>query len=90
MKKYYHLILAVLCSALLFSCKEPDPVDEPVKEATLKVEPTLVKFTSAAGSNTIKVTTEASAWNASAKDAAWLKISPETGNSSADVTLTVE
>ena len=90
MKKYYHLILAVLCSALLFSCKEPDPVDEQVKEATLKVEPTLVKFTSAAGSNTIKVTTEASAWNASAKDAAWLKISPETGNASADVTLTVE
>ena len=88
MKKYYHLILAVLCSALLFSCKEPNPVDEPVNEATLKVEPTLVKFTSAAGSGTIKLTTEASAWSASVKDAAWLEISPETGNGNADVTFT--
>ena len=88
MKKYYHLILAVLCSALLFSCKEPNPVDEPVKDATLKVEPTLVKFTSAAGSGTIKLTTEASAWSASVKDAAWLEISPETGNGNADVTFT--
>ena len=88
MKKYYHLILAVLCSALLFSCKEPNPVDEPVKDATLKVEPTLVKFTSAAGSGTIKLTAEASAWSASVKDAAWLEISPETGNGNADVTFT--
>ena len=88
MNKYYHLILAVLCSALLFSCKEPNPVDEPVNEATLKVEPTLVKFTSAAGSGTIKLTTEASAWSASVKDAAWLEISPETGNGNADVTFT--
>ena len=48
------------------------------------------KFTSAAGSGTIKLTTEASAWSASVKDAAWLEISPETGNASADVTLTVE
>jgi 1,4-alpha-glucan branching enzyme len=88
MNKYYHLILAVLCSALLFSCKEPNPVDEPVKDATLKVEPTLVKFTSAAGSGTIKLTTEASAWSASVKDAAWLEISPETGNGNADVTFT--
>jgi 1,4-alpha-glucan branching enzyme len=88
MNKYYHLILAVLCSALLFSCKEPNPVDEPVNEATLKVEPTLVKFTSAAGSSTIKLTTEASAWSASVKDAAWLEISPETGNGNADVTFT--
>ena len=88
MKKYYHLILAVLCSALLFSCKEPNPVDEPVKDATLKVEPALVKFTSAAGSGTIKLTTEASAWSASVKDAAWLEISPETGNGNADVTFT--
>ena len=88
MNKYYHLILAVLCSALLFSCKEPNPVDEPVNAATLKVEPTLVKFTSAAGSGTIKLTTEASAWSASVKDAAWLEISPETGNGNADVTFT--
>lgn len=88
MNKYYHLILAVLCSALLFSCKEPNPVDEPLNEATLKVEPTLVKFTSAAGSGTIKLTTEASAWSASVKDAAWLEISPETGNGNADVTFT--
>ena len=88
MNKYYHLILAVLCSALLFSCKEPNPVDEPVNEATLKVEPNLVKFTSAAGSGTIKLTTEASAWSASVKDAAWLEISPETGNGNADVTFT--
>ena len=88
MNKYYHLILAVLCSALLFSCKEPNPLDEPVNEATLKVEPTLVKFTSAAGSGTIKLTTEASAWSASVKDAAWLEISPETGNGNADVTFT--
>lgn len=90
MKKYYYLIVAVLCSALLFSCKEPDPIEEPVKEATLKVEPVLVKFTSAAGSNVVKVTTDAAAWNASVKDAAWLKISPETGNGNADVTFTVE
>ena len=88
MNKYYHLILAVLCSALLFSCKEPNPVDELVNEATLKVEPNLVKFTSAAGSGTIKLTTEASAWSASVKDAAWLEISPETGNGNADVTFT--
>ena len=88
MNKYYHLILAVLCSVLLFSCKEPNPLDEPVNEATLKVEPTLVKFTSAAGSGTIKLTTEASAWSASVKDAAWLEISPETGNGNADVTFT--
>ena len=88
MNKYYHLILAVLCSALLFSCKEPNPLDEPVNEATLKVEPNLVKFTSAAGSGTIKLTTEASAWSASVKDAAWLEISPETGNGNADVTFT--
>jgi len=90
MKKYYYLIVAVLCSALLFSCKEPDPIEEPVKEATLKVEPVLVKLTSAAGSNVVKVTTDAPAWNASVKDAAWLKISPETGNGNADVTFTVE
>ena len=28
MKKYYYLIIAVLFSAVLFSCKGPDPVEE--------------------------------------------------------------
>ena len=90
MKKYYYLIIAVLCPALLFSCKEPDPVNEPDKEVTLKVESNLVKFASDAASSVVKLTTEAEAWSASVKDAAWLTISPETGNGNADVTLAVE
>ena len=90
MRKYYYLLFAVLCSALLFSCKEPDPIDGPTKEVILKVEPALVKFTSAAGSSAVKVTTDAVAWNASVKDAAWLKVLPETGNGNDDVTFTVE
>lgn len=90
MRKYYYLLFAVLCSALLFSCKEPDSIDGPTKEAILKVEPVLVKFTSAAGSSAVKVTTDAVAWNASVKDAAWLKVLPETGNGNDDVTFTVE
>lgn len=54
------------------------------------MEPVLVKFTSAAGSSAVKVTTDAVAWNASVKDAAWLKVLPETGNGNDDVTFTVE
>ena len=54
------------------------------------MEPALVKFTSAAGSSAVKVTTDAVAWNASVKDAAWLKVLPETGNGNDDVTFTVE
>ena len=87
MKKYYYIIIALLCSALLFSCKEPDPVEE--VPSVLNVEPNLVKFTSAAGSSVIKVTTDAQAWTVSATDASWLGISPETGNGDTDVTITV-
>ena len=54
------------------------------------MEPALVKFTSAAGSSAVKVTTDAVAWNASVKDAAWLKVLSETGNGNDDVTFTVE
>ena len=65
-------------------------MEEQVSEAALKVEPNLVKFTSAAGSNIIKLTTDATAWSVAVKDAAWLKVSPETGNGNADVTVSVE
>ena len=84
MKKHYYLILAVLCSALLFSCKEPEPVVEN-KETSLKVEPALVKFTSAAASSSVNLTTESEAWEVFIKDAAWLKVSPETGNGNAEI-----
>lgn len=89
MKKHYYLILAVLCSAILFSCKEPEPVVEN-KETSLKMEPALVKFTSAAGSSSVNLTTESEAWEVFIKDAAWLKVSPETGNGNAEIAFTVE
>ena len=89
MKKHYYLILAVLCSAILFSCKEPEPVVEN-KETSLKVEPALVKFTSAAGSSSVNLATESEAWEVFIKDAAWLKVSPETGNGNAEIAFTVE
>ena len=90
MKKLFYLILAVLCSVMVFSCEEPKPIEEQVTDAALKVEPVLVKFNSAAGSNTVKLTTDATAWSVAVKDAAWLKVSPETGNGNADVTVSVE
>ena len=90
MKKYLYLLLTVLCSAMFFSCEEPEPVNEPSKEVSLTVLPNLVKFTSAAGSSTVAVATEAQAWNVNVKDAAWLKVSPETGAGNAEVTFTVE
>ena len=90
MKKLFYLILAVLCSVMVFSCEEPKPIEEQVTDAALKVEPVLVKFNSAAGSNTVKLTTDATAWSVDVKDAAWLKVSPETGNGNADVTVSVE
>ena len=65
-------------------------MNEPDKETSLKVEPNLVKFTSAAGTGTVKVTTDAEAWTMSVKDAAWLKVSPETGNGDTEVTFAAE
>ena len=90
MKKCFYLILSVLCAFSVFSCSGPDPVEEPEKEVSLKVDPNLVKFTNAASSGTVKVTTDAGAWTASAGDAAWLAVSPQTGNGSGDVTFTAE
>ena len=65
-------------------------MNAPDKETSLKVEPNLVKFTSAAGTGIVKVTTDAEAWTMSVKDAAWLKVSPETGNGDTEVTFAAE
>ena len=88
MKRYHYLILAVLSSALLFSCKEPDPVKEPEVVIGLKAEPTLLSFTNEGGSKTFAVKTNADAWEISAANASWLQIDPKTGNGDATVTVT--
>ena len=88
MKKYLYLFLTVLCPLIFFSCEEQ--INETPKEVSLKVEPNLVKFTSAAGSSSVTLTTDAQAWSASVTDAAWLTVSPETGNGNAEVVFTVE
>ncbi len=90
MKRFFYLILSMLCAALMFSCTEPEPQDEIAKDASLKIDPTLVKFSDEAGSNTVTLTTDAEAWKASVKDASWLKVSPETGNGNSTVTFSVE
>lgn len=86
-RNLWTLLVALLCSTIIYSCKEPDPVVE--KEATLKVEPNLVKFSSEASSSTVTLSTDAQAWSVS-YESSWLKVSPETGNGNAQVTLSVE
>ena len=88
MKKYLYLLLAVLCPVVFFSCEKP--ANELPVDVSLKVEPNLVKFTSAAGSSSVALTTGAQAWEAKVSDAAWLKVSPVTGAGNAEVTFTVE
>ena len=88
MKRYHYLILAVLSSALLFSCKEPDPVKEPEVVISLKVEPTLLSFANEGGSKTFAVKTNADAWEISVANASWLQIDPKTGNGDATITVT--
>ena len=88
MKRYHYLILAVLSSALLFSCKEPDPVKEPEVVISLKAEPTLLSFTNEGGSKTFAVKTNADAWEISVANASWLQIDPKTGNGDATITVT--
>ena len=89
MKKLFLLTAAVICSALLFSCNEPDPVEEPAGNTELKANPSVVKFSNGAESKIVKVTTDADAWTASFTGADWLTVSPETGNGNADVTFAV-
>ena len=89
MKKLFLLTAAVICSALLFSCNEPDPVEEPAGNTELKADPSVVKFSNGAESKIVKVTTDADAWTASFTGADWLTVSPETGNGNADVTFAV-
>ena len=86
-RNLWTLLVALLCSTIIYSCKEPDPVVE--KEATLKVEPNLVKFSSEASSSTVTLSTDAQAWSVS-YESSWLKVSPETGNGNDQVTLSVE
>ena len=88
MKKYYYLIIAVLFSAVLFSCKGPDPVEEePEVEITLKADPSHLSFTNKGGSKTFEVKTNAEAWNATVTNADWLTIDPMTGNGDAAITV---
>ena len=89
MKRLFLIALAVMSSALLFSCKEPDPVEDPTGNTELKADPSVVKFSNKAESKLIKVTTDADAWTVSFTGADWLTVSPETGNGSADVTFAV-
>ena len=89
MKKLLLLTAAVICSALLFSCNEPDTVEEPAGNTELKADPSVVKFSNGAESKIVKVTTDADAWTASFTGADWLTVSPETGNGNADVTFAV-
>lgn len=89
MKTYLHLILPVLCSLFLVSCKETEPVEQEPTAATLKIEPSLLNFTSVAATKTVKLTTDASSWSVS-EDAEWITVSPDTGNSDTEVTIEVK
>ena len=85
---FWVLLIALLCSVAVTSCNEPEPIIE--QEASLEIEPSLLKFSSEASTGTLSLTTDAKAWTVSLESASWLKVSPETGNGSTQLTVSVE
>ncbi len=86
MKRYFLLILSLLYLLLVFSCKDPEPVEVP-EDITLKAEPSLLSFTEQGGEKIITVTTNSLAWELSAGNADWLTFDSRTGNGNAEVTV---
>lgn len=85
MKRILYLSLVILGVISLFSCVEPDPVENP-GGSSLKVDQMLLKFTSEAEVKTLNLTTDTKSWSVS-HDADWLTVSPDAGAGDMEVTV---